>query len=171
MSKNSATWLLALLCAFFAQTASAFIDPPYLTPAQPLGGQTVSVNIRGGVCDGIGTIPGYPQITQEGNAIRIVLWSVSYTDPILCNIPIGTATYAVGAFAPGAYTLQMDRDYQGDLGEILTETLGVLPFTVVGGASPPVSAPTLGGPGLLVLFLAVLGMAYRGWTAMFSPYW
>lgn len=132
-----------LACIAFARTAYGFLDPPYLTPALPVAGDTISVSIRGGICDGVGTIPGYPQITRQGNTIRIVLWGVSVTDPILCNIPIGTVTYAVGAYTPGSYTLQVDRNYQDDLGGIVTETLGVIPFAVVGGAVQTVALPTL----------------------------
>lgn len=153
---------LALSLSFLAQTARAFIDPPYLAPEHPAPGEIVSVKIRAGECDSIGTIADYPRITQTGNAIRIVLWSTTDTDPILCNTPIGTGTYAVGGYPAGSYTLQVDRDYFGAAGELLTETLGVLAFTVTGGTVPPVSAPTLTGFGLWMLVVSVLGLAaYR----------
>lgn len=160
MLKNCPAAALVALCFLFAKSANAFIDPPYLTPTQPLTGQTVSVSIHGGVCDGVGTIPGYPQETREGNAIRILLWGASYTDPLLCNIPIGTATYAVGAYPAGSYTLQVDRDYQGDLGGILTETLGIIPFTVAGAAAQPAALPSLDGVGLGVLGLAIIAVVW-----------
>jgi len=150
---------LVLLCALFAPPACAFIDLPYLTPEQPAAGEIVSVNVRGGVCDGIGTIPGYPQITQDGNAIRIVLWSVSFTDPVLCNIPIGTSTYAVGAFATGSYTLQVDRDYQGDLGEILRATLSTIPLVVTGAIPDAAPVPASSPFGLLALLFILFGVA------------
>jgi hypothetical protein len=38
MFKHRVTPLLALLFAFFAQTAHAFFDPPYITPAAPAAG-------------------------------------------------------------------------------------------------------------------------------------
>jgi hypothetical protein len=150
---------VALACIVFGRTAYGFLDPPYLTPALPAAGDTVSVNIHDGICDGIIGIPGYPQVTQNGSSIRILLWSASYTDPILCNIPEGTGTYVVGSYPPGSYTLQVDREYFGDLGEILTETLGVIPFTVAGGATQAVALPVLnlyglGGLGLVLFMLA-----------------
>jgi hypothetical protein len=59
----------------------------------------------------------------------------------------------VGSFPPGSYTLQVDRWYQDGFGDggTITETLGVLPFTVEGGAAPPTPLPTLGLPLLAVL--------------------
>jgi hypothetical protein len=45
--------IVALLCFFLAQSAYAFFDLPWITPVDPSAGDTVSVNIRAGVCDGI----------------------------------------------------------------------------------------------------------------------
>ena len=146
----------ALACVAFAQTAHGFLDPPYLTPTLPRVGDPISVNIHDGICDGIIGIPGYPEATQDRSSIRILLWSVSYTDPILCNIPEGTGAYVVGIFPPGSYTLQVDREYFGDLGEILTETLGVIPFTVSGGVDQPVALLALSTYGLGTLGLVLL---------------
>lgn len=145
--------------ALFAQRAQAFIDPPYLSPEHPVAGETVSVSIRSGECDAIltGVVP--PRITQNGNAVRILFWSSTDTDPILCNVPIGTGTYSVGSYPPGTYTLQVDREYFGAAGELITETLGVLPFTVAGIATPPVAAPTLGGTAIAWLILGLVGLA------------
>jgi hypothetical protein len=146
---------LALMLSLFAQAAHAFIDPPYLTPEHPVAGETVLVNIRFGICDAIFASP---QITLEGNAIRILFQSTSETDPILCNFPIGTGSTAVGAYPSGSYTLQVDRSYFDGFGTPATETLGILPFTVAGGAVEPAPMPTLDRPGfwILVLLLAAL---------------
>jgi hypothetical protein len=155
---------LIVLSLSFARNADAFIDPPYLTPGNPVAGEPVSVSIRAGVCDGVGSIPGYPQITQTGDTIRILLWGSSFVDPILCNLPIGTSTYQVGAFSEGAYVLRVDREYMGDLGDILSETLGIIPFTVSGPTAEPVALPASDsiGIGTLVLMLAACGMRHRG---------
>lgn len=154
---------LAALCLFVARNAQAFIDAPYLMPLHPTAGDEVFVKIRAGVCDGIGSIPGYPQITQSGNHIRIIVWSDSFTDPILCNFPIGTSTYSVGSYGPGLYSLQVDREYFGDLGETLSETLGMIPFAVSGGVQQPVPLPALNlfclgalGLGLFAIALSML---------------
>lgn len=143
-----------------AQPVQAFIDPPFLTPEHPIAGEVVSVNIRFGICDAIGELPsaGYPKLTRNGNAIRIVFWSSTDADPILCNVPILTETYAFGAFPPGSYTLQVDRDDFGDLGGGRTETLGVLPFTVAATSSPPAAVPTLSRFGLATLIAALVGL-------------
>ena len=162
MLKHCFAPALALVFSLFAQTADAFIDPPYLTPEDPVAGEMVSVNIRDGICDAILGLPGWPQITQDGNAIRILFWSASNDDPILCNYPIGTGIFAVGAYPAGSYTLQVDRSYFEGFGTLLTETLGVIPFTVTGGATPPVSAPALSKASLGILALGFVGFAV--WT-------
>lgn len=104
-------------------------------------------------------MPGYPQITQNGNAIRILFNGVHYTDPEFCDFPVGTATYPVAAYLAGSYTLQVDLRYPNFAGDFVVETLGIVPFTVTGAATPPVSAPTLNGGGLLILVLALMGFA------------
>jgi hypothetical protein len=111
MIKLCASAALAFSLLLFADTAAAFLDPPYLTPEHPTAGDTVSINIRAGVCDGIGSGHGYPRISQEGSHVRIIVWSVSYHDSELCFLPIWTNTIAVGAYPAGSYTLQVDRDY------------------------------------------------------------
>ena len=162
MFKRPIAFLLMLAFALgFARSTHAFIDAPYLTPIQPHNGERVSINLRAGMCDGIGSIPGYPQVSQNGNAIRIVLWSSSNSDPILCNFPVGTSTYAVGNYPAGSYTLQVDRQYLSDLGSLLTETLATIPFVVTGASGPPAPAPTLGYPGLVILGIG-LSVAVAG---------
>jgi hypothetical protein len=146
---------LIALSFLFARNADAFIDPPYLTPDNPVAGEPVSVNIRAGECDGVGADSGYPQITRLGSSIRIVLSGSRFTDPILCNFPVGTSTYALGAYSRGPYALQVDLQYFGDLGGIQTETLGVIPFTVSGPTAEPAALPALNSLGLGVLILAL----------------
>lgn len=154
--------LAAVALVAFAPSAQAFLDPPYITPQHPAVGEVVSVAIRGGVCDGVGTIPGYPQITRQGNMVRIVLWGVHATDPILCNIPIATVAYPVGAYPPGSYVVQMDRNYQDDLGGIVTQTLGVMSFKVASRVQQPIALPAVGIAGLGVLGLVIfLVTAYK----------
>ena len=161
MLRNCLAAALLALCCLFARTACAFFDPPYLTPEAPVAGELVSVNIRGGVCDTILGLPGWPHISQVGNSIRIVFWGVRNEDPILCNYPVGTGTFAVGAYPAGSYTLQVDLEYFGDLGGILSETLGVIPFTVTASAAQPAALPSLNGIGLGILGLTLLVRAMR----------
>jgi hypothetical protein len=154
---------LAFPLFLFANTAAAFLDPPYLTPEHPMVGDTITLNIRGGICDGIVSVPGYPRISQQGSHIHIVLWSVSYHDSSLCNIPIGVATETIGAYSAGSYTLQVDREYFGFGGDTLTESLGSIPFTVavIGGVPQPVAAPALDACGLALLLLGLIGIVSR----------
>jgi hypothetical protein len=155
--------MLALLPALFAPPAWAFFDPPYITPAQPIAGEPISVNIRGGICDTIISLPGYPKITQEGTAITILFFGVRNFDPEGCYYAVGAAAFPVGSYLPGSYTLDVKLRYIGGTGIFLVDTLGVVPFTVAGGPAPPapVSAPTLGIPGLSLLLLALTGITTR----------
>lgn len=154
--------VLALMVLFYSltQTAHAFLGPPYITPDHPVAGETISVNIYEGECDGIvGGIPGYPQITQEGSAIRVLFYSVHYQDPELCFLPVGTATFPISNYLAGSYTLQVDRWYFDVGGNPVVETLGILPFTVAGAAAPSVPAPALHLPVMWLLILTIVGMA------------
>jgi hypothetical protein len=63
---------VAFVLGLAAPNAYAFFDPPWITPAAPRAGETVSVNIRGGICDTFFEWPGYPQLTQQGNAIHLL---------------------------------------------------------------------------------------------------
>lgn len=163
MIKSCASATLVLPFLLFANTAAAFIDPPYLTPEHPMSGDTVSINIHAGVCDAIGSRPGYPAINQEGNHIRIVVWSISYHDSGLCNLPIGTKTIPVGAYSAGSYTLQVDRDYINGGGDLVSENLADIPFTVEGsgGVPQPIAAPALDPYGLVLLLLGLIGIVSR----------
>jgi hypothetical protein len=139
---------LLCLCHLLVRPAHAFVDPPWITPDHPQAGETVYVNLRSGVCDVIEIAPELPEITQIGSAVRILFSSGHYTDPIQCTYPIETGAIAFGSFAPGSYTLQVERRYQVYGMGTQTEVLGVLPFTVEGGVAP---APTLDLVGLILL--------------------
>ena len=159
MFKRRVALMLALLGISVAQTAQAFIDPPYITPTAPVAGETVSVDIGYGVCDLIGTVQ---SITQDGHAIRVLLSAVRYTDPFMCNFPPDDlGVYPVGAYPPGSYTLQVDIIYVGSTGQYVTETLAILPFTVAAAPASTVSAPINDHGALALLMLALLGLAGR----------
>ena len=150
---------LALLLVLSAQTAHAFFDPPYITPAAPAAGEMVTVNIRGGICDSIVGTPGYPQITQNGNVIRFLVFGVRTEDIDYCNYPVGTATFPVGAYPAGSYTLQFDLLYDDYPFGLTIAILGVVPFTVTGAPASVVPAPTNSPLALLALSLALVGLA------------
>lgn len=161
--------LAVIALVAFAPSAHAFIDPPYITPQHPTAGEEIFINIRAGVCDGIGSISGYPQVIRSGNDIRIVLWSDSFTDPILCNFPVGTSTYSIGEYGPGVYSLQVDRQYFGTFGETLSETLGVIPFAIAGGGTQPVALPTSNTVSLIVLGFVLFVVALTKLHCSFLP--
>lgn len=151
--------VLVLLLALVSTTARAFLDPPYVTPARPAAGETVSVNIHGGVCDGVIQRAGYPKVTQQGHAIRILLFGVHTTNIDFCNYRIGTATIQVGAYPTGTYSLQVDLLYDNYPFGYAIETLGIVPFMVAGSPAPAVAAPTNSPLALAGLILMILGLA------------
>lgn len=154
-------YALVFALALSAQPASAFLDPPYITPANPTAGVMVSANIYGGVCDAIIGLPGYPRITQQGTDIHILFFSAHYDNLELCNLGIGTATTLIGPFPAGAYTLEVERRYMAVFGTWRQETLGIIPFAVSGSQAPqPVEALTLNVAGLAALLLALVAAAH-----------
>jgi len=161
MLKHCVASTITLLFAFVAPAAQAFIDPPWITPEAPRAGETVSVNIRMGICDAIIFRPGYPQVTQVGNAIRILEYGNRIDFQDFCIYPIGTLSEPIGAFAPGDYTVTVDFTYENYPFGYATITLGVIPFTVTGDA-PAAPVPTSSPSGLLALLLLMSGLAL--WT-------
>ena len=104
--------LLALALALCAQPASAFLDPPYITPANPAAGELVSVNIYGGECDLLDYgIVWPPPITQQGNAVAVLFTGIHEEDPEWCYYGVGTATVPIGRYPPGSYSLDVERRY------------------------------------------------------------
>jgi hypothetical protein len=156
MFQHRAASLLIVLFAFVAQTAHAFIDPPWITPAEPRAGEIVSVNIRMGICDATVFRPGYPQITRDGNTIRLVEYG-HHWDGELCVYDIGTLTEPIGAYPPGDYTLTVDLIYQDYFGTPQILNIGAVPFTVR-GAPPAAPVPMLDPLGLFALMVLLSGL-------------
>ncbi len=93
---------------------------------------------------------------------RFFFTGVHEVNPEWCFYGVGTATYPVGTFPPGNYTLDAERRYGTVFGEWAQETLGILPFTV--SAAPqqqPIETPTLNLVGLTALLLALTGAMLR----------
>jgi len=150
--------MLALVFAFAAQTAHAFVDSPWITPATPRAGEILSVNVRGGICDVFVERPGYPQITRNGNSVRILEYGNHESFQDFCIYGNWTVTEPVGIFSPGDYTLTVDFLYENYPFGYATITLGVIPFTVT-GAAPAAPVPTTGLSGLVVLLLLLPSLA------------
>jgi hypothetical protein len=148
------------MLASTTSSAWAFFDPPWITPAAPRAGEVVSVTIREGICDAIVEHPGFPQITQQGHAIRIVEYGHHWDDVDLCIYNVGTLTQPIGSFAEGSYTLTVDFVYPDILGPT-TITLGIVPFAVT-GAAPPAPVPASTPFGLTTLLVLIGCAALRG---------
>lgn len=156
----SCRWLCAamVIATLVPSASSAFVDPPVLVPEHPVDGETVSISIRAGVCDGFIEKPGYPQVTRNGSSIRVLLASTHSSGGTWCNLPTGEYEFVVGTFNPGNYVLQVDRFYQDIVGGTVIETLGVLSFSVTGTGTSATPVPLLGPIGIGVLLLGVLSL-------------
>jgi hypothetical protein len=154
---RDALLVMLLLLACNTQTAHAFFDLPWITPAAPIAGEAVSVNIRGGICDSIFEHQGYPQITREGNTIRLLEYG-HHWDGELCIYDIGTLTEPIGTFPRGDYTLTVDFIYYNYPDGYATINLGVIPFTVT-GAPPAMPVPSSHPLGLFALSFLISGLA------------
>ena len=149
--------LLVVALALCAQRASAFLDPPYITPANPAAGDMISVNIYGGECDfADGGVVWPPPISQQENELTILLTGGHEEDPEFCYFGVGTFTAPIGVYPPGAYTLRVNWRYSTFSGW-MTETLGIIPFTVSGvPTQQPIEAPTLTIAGFISLLLLLI---------------
>lgn len=144
----------------FAQSAQAFFDPPWITPSGPTAGETVSINIHGGICDTIFGETGYPKITQEGNAIRVRWFGQHWPEgsgDLLCSYPIGTLTHPLGTYPAGSYTLTVELAYIDYFNGPSILTIGVVPFTVA-AAPAPASVPMLDPLSVFALVVVLLGL-------------
>ena len=149
------------LTLFASANANAFFDPPYITPEQPMDGEPMVVNIHGGSCDVLVSMPEFPRITQVGNDIRIVYYSF-HTDNIeFCNFDVATAHLPIDGQPAGTYSYSIARVYLNFLNQEVEETLGVVPVTVMGGSTNAQPAPALGRFSLSMLIIALGAAAWR----------
>lgn len=154
--------LLLAFVTLFAQNAQAFFDPPWITPENPVAGESISVNIYGGICDWIAGREGFPQITQDGNSIRILEYGHHYEPgDELCIDGIGTVVDAIGAFPPGDYALTVDLLYPHPVFGPTILNIGAVSFTVA-PLPAPVSVPATGWLSTSLLLAALLLAAI--WT-------
>jgi hypothetical protein len=149
--------LFVFALALCAQPAWAFLDPPYITPASPVAGEPISVNVRGTECDLINDgVIWPPPVTQQGNAITILFTGIHEEDPEFCYYSPDSRAYPIGAYPAGTYTLRVDWRYSTFNGWV-TQTLGTLSFTVSDGSQRlPVEAPALSNAGLAGLLLMLV---------------
>jgi hypothetical protein len=147
---------------FATSSVRAEFGTPYITPSHPVLGETVSFNIYQGGCDGIVGADA-PEVTEQGSYIYVLAQGVRYTNPELCTLTYGVATYAIGAYAIGDYAMQLDLRYPTIGGDFVTETLGVVSFSVLEGApiQPAVEVPSLDRLGTIALTLLIILTAAR----------
>jgi hypothetical protein len=80
-------------------------------------------------------------ITRNGNAVTLLVQAFVSEDPIFCIYPGVPVSFAIGAFAPGNYAVQVEVQYDTFPEGLVTQTLGALPFTVTAlDAAPSRSA-------------------------------
>jgi hypothetical protein len=156
--------LLACALVLSARHACALVDldAPFPTPSNPTAGEFVWVNVRGTECDLVDDgIVWPPPVTQQGDVITIVFTGIHEEDPEFCYFSSDLRTYPVGAYPAGAYTLQVDWRY-GTFSGWVTQTLGVIPFTVIDAPTRElVEIPTLTGAGLGSALLILIATALR----------
>lgn len=154
--------LSALLLIFGGSNVFAFVNLPVLLPANPLEGQPVSIIVRSGHCDALN---GKITFVQEGTFVRVLVDGVR--SEAICGFPQIDHEFALGSFAAGNYTLQLDyRYYTGlDPTDTVTETIGTIQFFVTpagGGATVPIPSMDLAGRlGLALSLLAISAIALR----------
>jgi hypothetical protein len=157
---------LAVALALCTQPASAFLDPPYITPANPHAGELISVNIYGGECDLVDDgVTWPPPVSRQGDELAILLTGGHQEDPEFCYVGVGIYSFPVGVYEPGTYTLKVAWRYSTFSGWT-TETLGVIPFTVTGAPSRrPIEVPTLSIAGLGICAFTLLVAMLRNLRA------
>lgn len=164
MKRIGVVFALVLLLPLFSSAARAEFGVPYVTPSSPVAGEALSVNIyvhQQEYCDAILSIPGYPQITREGGEITILFYGSRYESMDTCQYMPGLATESIGIYPPGTYRLTVNLRYGNAGGEFVTDTLGVVPFTVSAVPSEPVAVSAWNRLSAIscVLLLLICGVA------------
>ncbi|MBA8889501.1 hypothetical protein FHW12_003747 [Dokdonella fugitiva] len=144
---------LLLACLLHVQGARAFFDRPWITPASPLASEPVSVGVHGGGCDAIAERAGFRQVTQVGNAIRILEYGHHWDFQEFCIYDPATVTHRIGTFPPGEYTLTVELIHNDGVPAPVVATLGVLAFTVSGQTVLASAVPATTARGSSVLLI------------------
>jgi hypothetical protein len=140
--------------------AYAYFDPPWVTPERPVIGQETSVHIHGGRCDWIVERPGFPQISREGSAIRLLEYGNHYEEgDELCTDHVGTLTRSLGGLATGTYSLAVDMAYEHPVFGMTILPIGTVAFTV-SPLGEPAPVPTLDNPAQVLLLLLVVLLTF-----------
>lgn len=148
--------VIALLTlTLFSSSAAANITFDAIVPSSPTANEIVSIQVSDGGCDAIIEAIGYPQVSQSGNSIRVVIESLHYDNGMLCIFEPATGLVPIGRFPIASYSLQVDRHYLDFFGRPVLESLGSASFSVSGGVSHTTALPALRGWGLLLMIFGM----------------
>ncbi len=106
---SGCVFLVALMLLFASSTTQAFVDPPTFNPVAPNSAQAISVLVRTGLCHGfIVPEPGEPitRIERSPGIVDIYSPGIIQIQP-LCNAPIFTNTFQIGALPAGSYQVRI----------------------------------------------------------------
>ena len=158
--RPAAVWSLFFVL-FFAPSAQAFWETPYVTSKAPRDGEVVAIHVRIGVCDVIANREGFPIVTRNGNQIRFVVYGQHWEPGELCTFPTGTGSFSLGSFPRGDYVVTFDLFYLDFFSQPQVLHLGTVPFTVAGNVQAPIAVPGMGALGAITLALLMVGFALR----------
>jgi hypothetical protein len=88
-----------------------------------------------------------------------VLLAFRFTDIEFCNLPSGISTFPIGAYAEGAYDVDVRVFYYDEHGNPQNDSIGILPLQVQAATARPVGAPASTPMSLMLLAALLIGLA------------
>lgn len=154
-SKNFLVHLVAFLFVVaFSPLACAFVDGPSIAHTTVTHNELLEFQVDYGICDAPDTE--VVSFVRNGDVVEATIEGVRFSG-LFCAVPLATATYSIGPFEPGEFTLNLTYDYVLLVsGQSFNEFVGSGEF-VVTEARP---IPTLSHFGL-VLFIVAVFFSYR----------
>jgi hypothetical protein len=160
------TVLVLFLCLFASSQGQASMSAPQIFPAEPMAGQTVSLQLQAQGCDAVVQEPGYPRFRFDGTTIRLLVQTIHAVDPAACIYdPPARATFDLGSYPAGTYTLQVERHYDMRMGLAVVQSIGSQTFTARAN-TPPWRAPEVTVPALGLMCCGLWGLRRRPWRAI-----
>lgn len=127
-----------------------------------MAGQPISVHLQAQGCDAVVQEPGYPRFRIDGSTIRVLVQTIHATEPAACIYdPPAQATFDLGSYPAGTYTLQVDRHYDVRAGQVV-QSIGSQTFTARPG-TPAWRAPEVMVPAAGLLACLLWGWRWRPW--------
>jgi len=161
--RRSHRLLAGLVGLFLPILVQASVSPLRIFPAEPMAGQAVSVQLQAQGCDAVVQEPGYPRFRIDGSTIRLLVQTIHAVDPAACIYdPPARATFDLGSYPEGTYTLQVERHYDMRMGLQVIQNFGSQTFTARAG-TPPWRAPEVTVPALGLMCCCLWGLRRRPW--------